>query len=129
MLPFHAEFLRGVPPEEQLVRAVIRAVALGQLAPGHPFPPAYKVSQEFRIHPDLVARALDTLVSRGILQRLADSGLSVAPAASVSRDARIEVLEPELERSIEEARTLSLNVTDVLDTVRKLWNRKPAPPP
>lgn len=129
MLPFHAEFHCGSPPEEQLVRAVIRAVALGQLAPGHRFPPPYKVSQEFRIHPDLVARALETLVTRGVLKRLPDDTLAVAPDARIARDARLEVLEPELERSIEEARTLSLNLPDVLDAVRKLWNRKPAPPP
>ena len=125
MLPFTVEFRSGEPVYEQVMYAVKRAVATGQLAAGGRFPSVRALSQELRINPNTAHKIVAALTAEGVLVVHPGIGTVVAPPAAGSAQDRTALLDGELERLVVEAQRLGLDEDRILAAVRKHWRKFP----
>ena len=123
MLPFSIEIRPGLPIAEQVLFAVKKAVVMGQLHTGDKFPSVRVLSQELRINPNTAHKVVAQLVEEGVLVTTPAVGSVVAAPALGDRRARAELLGPELERAIVEAKKLGLTVEDVQAAVAAHWRK------
>ena len=128
MLPFTVDFRPGEPVYEQVIYAVRKVVATGQLAPGARFPSVRTLSQELRINPNTAHKIVAALIADGLLAVHPGIGTVVAvPAAGTAQD-RTALLNHELERLVVDARRLGLDEEKVVAAVRKHWRKFPKNP-
>jgi GntR family transcriptional regulator len=123
MLPFPIRLLPGRPIYDQLVFAVKRAVGRGVLAPGDRFPSVRAISQELRINPNTVQKAISELTALGILEIRPGQGSFVAPRSHPSRPDAAEAIAPLLEVLIVEALRLGLTEDDVRRALARHWQQ------
>lgn len=123
MLPFIVRFKSGAPVYEQVLLAVKRAVAAGQLVPGDKFPSVRVLSQELRINPNTSHKVISTLIEEGLLKAQPGIGTVVSEKHGASLEQRQQLLEQEVERLVVEARMISLRLENLLNAVRQAWSR------
>jgi GntR family transcriptional regulator len=128
MLPFEVVFRAGEPVYEQVMYAVKRAVATGQLAAGSRFPAVRALSQELRINPNTAHKIVAALTAEGVLLVHPGIGTVVAHPAAGSVEDRAALLNEELERLVVEARRLGLDEEKVTAAVRRHWRKFPKTP-
>ena len=124
MLPFSVTIRPGRPLHDQIVFAVTKSVIAGQLQAGDRFPSVRALSQELRINPNTAMKAVATLVERGLLQARPGVGTTVVAWQPLSGAGRRAVLAEQVDRLVVEAKHLGLDLSDVLDAVRKEWKGK-----
>lgn len=123
MLPFTVRFRSGVPAYEQVLLAVRRALAAGQLRAGDTFPSVRALSQELRINPNTAHKIVTALVGDGLLEVRPGIGTIVAAGTPASKEQRRALLGDDLERLIVDAMVLGLDLDDVLAAVESHWTR------
>ena len=124
MLPFSITIRPGRALHDQVVLAVTKAVITGQLRSGDRIPSVRALSQELKINPNTAQKAVTTLVERGLLEARPGIGTTVAawkPAGAGRRATRADQLADQIERLVVEARRLGLDVSDLLDAIRREW--------
>ena len=123
MLPFTVRFRTGVPAYEQVLYAVRRARAAGQLRTGDAFPSVRALSQELRINPNTAHKIVSSLVADGLLEVRPGIGTIVAASAPATKDQRRALLGDDVERLVVDAKVLSLDLDDVLAAVESHWTK------
>jgi GntR family transcriptional regulator len=123
VLPFTVRFRSGLPAYEQVLYAVRKAVAAGQLRPGDTFPSVRTLSQELRINPNTAHKIVGVLVNEGLLEVRPGIGTVVAADHPTSREQRRQLLGDDAERLVVDAKMLSLDLDDVLEAVKAHWRR------
>ena len=121
MLPFSISIRPGRPLHEQIVFAVTKAIIIGQLRPSDPFPSVRTLSQELHINPNTAMKAVATLVERQLLEARPGVGTTVARWKPATGAGRRAALTDHIERLVVEARRLGLDLSDVIDAIRKEW--------
>jgi GntR family transcriptional regulator len=121
VLPFSVTIRPGRSLHEQLVFAVTKAIVIGQLQAGEPFPSVRTLSQELQINPNTAQKALTTLVERGLLQARPGIGTTVAPWRPPSGAKRRAALAEQLDRLVVEAKQQGLDLSTVVDALRNAW--------
>ena len=121
MLPFSVAIRPGRSLHDQLVFAVTKAIVTGQLQAGEPFPSVRTLSQELQINPNTAQKALTTLVERQLLEARPGIGTTVAAWRPLAGARRRAVLTEQLDRLVVEAKHLGLDLSDVVDALRKAW--------
>ena len=127
MLPFSVQLKPGLPIAEQVVHAVKKAVATGQLSPGDKFVSVRQLSQALRINPNTAHKIVGVLQAEGILISTPAVGTTVAAPSAGSRSEKSALLGPDLERLLVEARRLGLDLNDIESAVRKHWDKLNGP--
>jgi GntR family transcriptional regulator len=120
-LPFTVDIRPGRPLHDQVVFAVTKAVVTGQLAAGDAFPSVRSLSQDLRINPNTAQKIVGTLVERGLLESRPGIGTAVAAWRPASNPGRRALLGGQADRLVVEARQLGMNLSDVLEVVRRAW--------
>jgi GntR family transcriptional regulator len=128
MLPFTVDFRPGEPVYGQVIYAVKKAIATGQLATDARFPSVRTLSQELRINPNTAHKVVAALVGDGLLAVHPGIGTVVAPPAAGTASDRTALLNGELERLVVDARRLGLDEEKVVAAVRKHWRKFPKDP-
>lgn len=128
MLPFEVVFRPGEPVYEQVMYAVKRAVATGQLAAGSRFPAVRTLSQELRINPNTAHKVVAALTAEGVLLVHPGIGTVVAPPSAGSLEDKAAFLDEPLERLVVEARRLGLDEDKVTAAFRRHWRKFPKTP-
>ena len=123
MLPFSVKFRSGLPAYEQVLYAVRRAMAAGQLRPGDAFPSVRTLSQELRINPNTAHKVVAVLQGEGLLEVRPGLGTVVAATPPATKDQRRALLVDDVERLVVDAKVLSLELDDVIAAVRSQWAR------
>ena len=121
MLPYSITIRPGRALHDQVVFAVTKAVITGQLQPGDRFPSVRTLSQELKINPNTAQKVLTTLVERGLLEARPGIGTTVAAWRPASGAGRKAALADQIDRLVVEARRLGLDVSDVIDAIRREW--------
>jgi GntR family transcriptional regulator len=121
VLPFSITIRSGRPLHDQIVFAVTKAVITGQLRPGDRFPSVRTLSQELKINPNTAMKVIAALVEQGLLDARPGIGTSVAAWRPLSGAGRRAALADGVDRLVVEAKRLGLDLSDVLDAVRKEW--------
>lgn len=127
MIPFAIELKPGLPIAEQVIFAVKKAVVTGQLQPGEAFPSVRLLSQELKINPNTAHRIVAALVAEGVLLTTPAVGSIVAARAMGGRRERAELLGPDLERLVVEARQLGLTLEDLAAGLARHWKKLVGP--
>ncbi len=123
MLPFSVRFRPGVPPYEEVLFAVRRALAGGRLRPRQAFPSVRALSQELRINPNTAHKIVAALVGEGLLEVRPGIGTVVAAAPTPSKADRQQLLTDDVERLVVDARMLALDLDDVVAALELQWKR------
>lgn len=123
MLPFSIELKPGLPVAEQILFAVKKAVVAGQLRPGDRFPSVRVLSQELRVNPNTAHKVIAALVTEGVLVTTPAVGSIVAAREPGGRKERTELLGPEVEWLVVEAKKLGLGLEDVQAAVAAHWKK------
>jgi len=123
MLPFSVKFRSGLPAYEQVLYAVRRAMAAGQLRPGDAFPSVRTLSQELRINPNTAHKVVAVLQGEGLLEVRPGLGTVVASTVPATKDQRRALLVDDVERLVVDAKVLSLELDDVIAAIRSQWAR------
>jgi GntR family transcriptional regulator len=121
VLPFSIDLKLGLPVTEQIIFAVKRAVVAGQLRPGDAFPSVRVLSQELKINPNTAHRVIALLVTEGVLLTKPAIGSVVAEPEAGTRRERTELLGPEVERLVVEAKKLGLTEDELQTAVATHW--------
>lgn len=119
MLPFSLNFQDGIPVSDQIVRAVRKAVLIGQLAPGDAFPSVRAISQDLKISPTTAHKVVSQLKTAGYLASRPGIGMVVCNPTLPERSERLELLAPACRELLEEAQELGLDLDDVIEALRR----------
>jgi GntR family transcriptional regulator len=118
----------GVPLYRQLYEQIGRLVASGQLMPGTELPSIRELALRHAINPMTVSKVYARLESEGVLERNRGKPMTVAAQRrpQVPLAARLETLDPALEALVLAARQLELGAGDVIQALRKKWEKSDA---
>ena len=123
MLPFTVALRPGEPIVEQVVYAVTRAIATGQLRTADAFPSVRALSHELKINPNTAHKIVAVLTEQGLLDVRPGVGTVIATPRAGSAAARSLVLESDAERLVVEARQSGVLLPDLLQAIRRHWAR------
>jgi len=124
MIPLHIELKAGTPIYEQVVYAVKKAVAFGQLVPGDRLPSVRNLSQELKINPNTVQKAMTRLIQEKIIEVRPGIGCAVASASPATAEQREAILEKKIEQLVVEAKRLGLSARDLTQALHKYWTQR-----
>jgi GntR family transcriptional regulator len=118
----------GIPLYRQLYEQIQRLVASGQLMPGTELPSIRELAVRHAINPMTVSKVYARLESEGVLERNRGKPMTVAARRrpQVPLAARLETLDPALEGLVLAARQLELGAGDVIQALRKKWEKSDA---
>jgi GntR family transcriptional regulator len=91
----------------------------GRLRPGDPFPSVRTLSKELKINPNTAHRVVTQLVASGLLEIRPGVGTIVAAHPEASAAERAQLLSHEIEELVVEAKRLSINLQDMVTSVRE----------
>ena len=128
MIPFRVEFRPGVSIYEQIVYAAKKAIISGQIRPGDPFPSVRAISKELKINPNTAHKVVTALSTSGLLETRPGVGTVVASLPEARKSERTQLLGPEIEQLVVEARKLGIEIDEVLASVMAHWKRLSASP-
>lgn len=123
MIPFHIELKAGIPIYEQVVYAVKKAIAFGQLVPGDRLPSVRNLSRELNINPNTAQKAMMRLIQDKIVEVRPGIGCAVAPATPATAEQREAILEKKIEQLVVEAKRLGLSERDLTQALHQRWSR------
>jgi len=121
LINFTIKFQYGSPIYEQIVYAVKKAIATGQLKPGDKFPSVREMSKELRINPNTAQKVIGLLVREGMLEVLPGIGSIVAELSCATKEQRNKILKDQVEELIVESKRLSITKKDVVDAIENNW--------
>ena len=122
MLPFPVALRTGLPIYEQVIYAVTRAVVVGQLRAGDPFPSVRALSQELGINPNTAQRIIAALAEQRLLVVCPGIGTFVADVQPATAAVKRALLDEETERLVVAARRAGIPLQDLIAAVRGHWS-------
>ena len=128
MIPFSVDLRPGISIYEQIVYAAKKAIISGQIRIGDPFPSVRSLSKELKINPNTAHKVVTALSVAGLLETQPGIGTVVAPLPEARKSERTQLLGPEIEQLVVEAKKLGIETEDVLDSVSAHWKRLSAKP-
>jgi GntR family transcriptional regulator len=123
MIPFRVVFRPGVSIYEQIVYAAKKAIISGQIRAGDAFPSVRSLSRELKINPNTAHKVVTALSSAGLLETQPGIGTIVAGLPEARKSERTQLLGPEIEQLVVEAKKLGIELEDVLASVSAHWKR------
>ena len=121
MLPFAVQFKSGQPVYEQVIFAVHKALATGQLKVGDAFPSVRALSKELKINPNTALKVVAHLKQDGLLVVQPGRGTFIGERPVTSEGDREALLGTSVEALVVEARKLDLSIEDVIAAVEGKW--------
>jgi len=119
---FNFKLRRGRPIVDQVVLAAIGAVLRGEYLVGQPFPSVRTIAADLKIHPNTAHKAVQHLIKERWLETRPGMGTVIADRAGTRRDERHQLLDKDLERLTARARSIDLDLPDVIDALTQHWN-------
>ena len=114
-----------LPPYAQIVRALLDAVARGELGEGARLPSVRKLATDVLVNPNTAARAYRELEQLNVVASRIGDGVFVTKAGPErARTLRQEQTANELERAAEAARLAGLDRERALQLVQGAWSRE-----
>lgn len=124
MLPFSIQIEPGVPPCDQLVDAVRKAVATGELEHGDAFPSVRRLSRELRISPTTAHKAVSILKDHGVLVARPGVGMEVHAPGGAGLEEKLKLLRPLAQKLAREAEKLDVSMTELVKLLKECCERE-----
>ncbi|MEM1205119.1 MAG: GntR family transcriptional regulator [Acidobacteriota bacterium] len=114
----------SVPIWKQIEEGVLRLIATGALGPDDPVASVRELARELRVNPLTVSKAYRRLADRGVLTVRRGEGTFVsATPPKLAADERRGQLEEAALRFAAQAKTLSADEEESVETLRRAWRR------
>jgi GntR family transcriptional regulator len=123
VIPFRVAFQPGASLYEQIVFAAKRAILAGQLRPGDAFPSVRTLGKELKINPNTAHKVIGQLTAEGFLAVQPGIGTIVSLPPEASRSARKGLLDTDLEQLAVTAIQAGMEFEEVVDALRRQWNK------
>jgi GntR family transcriptional regulator len=123
VIPFRVSFQAGASLFEQVVYASKKAMIVGQLRPGDPFPSVRTLSRELKINPNTAHKVIGHLINEGLLETRPGIGTVVSRPPNSSKEERTQLLGREIEELVVEAKRLGIGLDEALQALSAHWNR------
>ncbi len=123
MLPFLINLQLGEPIYEQIVRAVKKAIATGQLMPGQQMPSVRVISRELGVNPNTVQKAISRLTDEGVLESHPGQGSYIADRRPSLRRQQLKALQPLIEQLLIEAAHHGLTGQELTALIQKQYQQ------
>lgn len=123
MIPFRVTFESGIPIHEQVVYAAKKALIMGKLQPGEPFPSVRALSKALKINPNTAHKVIGQLIADGLIEVQPGLGTVVAERPPSTSGERTHLLRNELEQLVVEAKRLGLSLDDMTEALSNHWQR------
>jgi GntR family transcriptional regulator len=123
MIPFRIDFRPGISICEQIVYAAKKAIISGQIRAGDPFPSVRALSRELKINPNTAHKVVTVLRASGLLEAQPGVGTVVASLPEARKSERTQLLGPEIEQLVVEAKKLGIDLDEVLASFTAHWKR------
>jgi GntR family transcriptional regulator len=123
VIPFRLNYRPGIPISEQAVYAATRAIVAGQLRAGDPFPSVRALSRELKINPNTAHKVIAQLLHDGLLESRPGIGTVVAELPGSTAGQRTDLLGPQIEGLVVEAKRLSIDLDDMVSAISRHWKR------
>jgi DNA-binding transcriptional regulator YhcF (GntR family) len=120
-LPFSIEIVPGEPVNEQILSAVHKAIFTGILQDGDPFPSVRTLSQALKISPTTAHKVVSQLKNTGLLAPMPGIGMVVRALELPSGEERVAMLAPGIRKLVRDGGDLSLELDDLLGSVKRQW--------
>lgn len=112
----------GEPIYEQIASQIKKSILAGELAEMDMLPSIRTLAQELRISVITTKRAYEELEKEGFIFTMPGKGSFVSSHnKELIREKRLKILEEKLIDAIEESRLLGLNMEELMDMVRLLY--------
>jgi GntR family transcriptional regulator len=111
-----------------VVYAATRAIVAGQLLAGEAFPSVRTLSRELKINPNTAHKVITQLLNDGLLESRPGIGTAVAELPRSTATQRTELLGPQIEELVVEAKRLSIDLEDMTTAISRHWKRLTTPP-
>ena len=121
MLPFHVTLTSGLPIYEQVMRAIKRAIARGELKPGAALPSVRELSRSLQINPNTAQKVISALVNARLVEVRPGIGSVISDLSHQSAEKVELILGNQLETLIIDAATLGISEQDFIAAVKKHW--------
>jgi len=95
----------------------------GQLRPGDQYPSVRALSKELKINPNTAHKAVAHLIAEGLLESRPGIGTVVAEQPGSTREQRTQLLGPEMEELVVEAKHLGIGLDEMLASFSAHWRR------
>ena len=95
----------------------------GQLRPGDAFPSVRVLSRELKINPNTAHKVVAHLVTAGLLETRAGIGTVVSTLPEATRTERTQLLGPEIEQLVVEAKKLGIGLDEMVASISAHWKR------
>jgi GntR family transcriptional regulator len=128
VIPFRLTFRPGVPISDQVVYAATRAIVAGQLLAGEGFPSVRALSRELKINPNTAHKVITQLLNDRLLESRPGIGTVVAELPRATAMQRTDLLGPQIEELVVEAKRLSIDLEDMTTAISRHWKRLTTPP-
>ncbi len=121
MLPFHVSLKSGKPIYEQVVLAIKKALACGQIKPGNELPSVRELSRELQINPNTAQKVISALVNENLIEMRPGIGSVVSKRPQYSSQKVSLILGDRLETLVIEALTLNVSQDEFIRAVNQHW--------
>lgn len=123
MIPFRITFEAGIPIHEQVVYAAKKALIMGKLQPGEPFPSVRALSKALKINPNTAHKVIGQLIADGLIEVQPGLGTVVAERPPSTAGERTHLLRNELEQLVVEGKRLGLTLDEMTEALSNHWQR------
>jgi len=123
VIPFRLSFEPGISLYEQVVYAAKKAIVSGRMRAGDAFPSVRELSTALKINPNTAHKVVTQMVTEGLLEVHPGIGTVVAGQAVASAADTTKLLSKELEQLVVEAKTLGLELDEVMAAMEQHWRR------
>jgi GntR family transcriptional regulator len=123
MIPFRITFEAGIPIHEQVVYAAKKALIVGKLQPGEPFPSVRTLSKALKINPNTAHKVIGQLIADGLIEVQPGLGTVVAERPPSTAGERAHLMRDELEHLVVEAKRLGLSLDEMTEALSNHWQR------
>lgn len=123
MIPFRVDLRPGISLCEQIVYAAKKAIVSRQLRPGDAFPSVRLLSKELKINPNTAHKVVTQLVTLGMLETRPGIGTVVSTLPESRHTERSQLLGPEIEQLVVEAKKLGIGMEEVCESISGHWKR------
>lgn len=121
MLPFKITIDQGSPASDQIVAAVKRALASGQLRAGDSFPSVREMSKVLMINPKTAQKSAAALIEEGILETRPGLGSRISMNWEPAKADKQALLNALIQRLVVESKICGTSETELWDAIQKAW--------
>jgi len=123
MLPFKSNLKSGTPIYEQVVLAIKKSIARGELKAGDALPSVREFSRELQINPNTAQKVITALLNEKLIEIKPGIGSIVAPRPKQNAEKTDAILGDKLSNIVVDAISFGISKKEFISAVDNHWKK------